>query len=115
MPRSALLVLLVLACLAPCAGTAAAHPQDGAAAADVDHDGVREPPLGTDNCAGEDGAYNPTQTDTDGDGKGDACDTDDDGDEVDDALDNCPTNANKSQADADGDNIGDVCDVRSEE
>lgn len=111
MLRSTLLILLVLACAATVAAVASAHPQDGAAVFDVDHDQVKEPPVGTDNCAGQDGAYNPSQTDIDSDGLGDACDTDDDGDNVDDALDSCPNNANAAQADADGDGTGDTCDV----
>ena len=114
MLRTTLLILVVLACAvtAPAALPAAAlaHPQDSAF--DGDHDGVDDPPLPeNDNCAGEDAAYNPAQTDTDSDGKGDACDTDDDEDTVDDALDNCPLLQNASQADNDGDAIGDPCDV----
>lgn len=112
--RPALLVLTLLACLATAAIGAApaalAHPQDSAF--DADHDGIDDPPLPeNDNCAGEDAAYNPAQTDTDFDGRGDACDTDDDGDTVDDAVDNCPLIENAAQADSDGDATGDVCDV----
>jgi hypothetical protein len=113
MLRSTLLILLVFACAA--AGTvalpavAAAHPQDSAL--DGDHDRVNDPPFGPDNCAGEDGAYNPNQQDTDFDGRGDACDTDDDEDGVDDAVDNCPVDVNESQRDTDGDSIGDNCDI----
>jgi hypothetical protein len=113
MLRSTLLVLLVFACAASVGvvvpGAAEAHPQDSAL--DGDHDGVNDPPVGTDNCAGEDGAFNPNQADLDQDGLGDECDTDDDGDTVDDALDNCRNVPNQAQADLDGDNIGDVCDV----
>jgi hypothetical protein len=88
---------------------AAHHPQDGIK--DPDHDGVDDPPLGADNCGGENGAYNPAQTDTDGDALGDACDVDDDGDGLDDAVDNCPQTANPSQRDTEGDGIGDPCDA----
>jgi hypothetical protein len=114
MLRSTLLVLLVFACAGSAAavlpGAVTAHPQDSAL--DGDHDTVNDPPHpDNDNCAGENGAYNPTQTDTDTDGLGDACDTDDDADSIDDALDNCPIQTNASQADNDGDAIGDVCDV----
>ena len=114
MLRSTLLVLLALAwaAAAPAALPAAAfaHPQDSAL--DADHDGVDDPPLPeNDNCAGENGAFNPSQADSDSDGLGDACDVDDDDDTVDDALDNCPLNSNQAQSDLDGDAIGDVCDV----
>lgn len=115
MLRPTLLILVVLACAAAAPailpGAAPAHPQDGAVIADVDHDQVKDPPIGPDNCSGEDGAYNPSQVDTDSDGRGDACDIDDDDDTVDDAVDNCPVVSNQAQADLDGDAIGDVCDV----
>jgi Thrombospondin type 3 repeat len=111
--RSTLFVLLAFACAAAVPATlpaaALAHPSDNVA--DQDHDGVNDPPVGTDNCAAENSAFNPSQADLDQDGAGDACDTDDDGDSIDDALDNCPTQANRAQADIDGDNIGDACDT----
>jgi cysteine-rich repeat protein len=66
-------------------------------AADTDHDGLPDPydlcptvPLGTDPVQS-------TQSDADGDGRGDDCD-------------NCPLAANPTQADTDGDGAGDVCD-----
>ncbi len=86
-----------------------AHPSDSLT--DQDHDGVDDPPLGPDNCGGEDGAFNPQQHDLDRDGRGDACDTDDDGDTVDDVVDNCPLAFNAQQGDLDGDAIGDACDA----
>ncbi len=60
-----------------------------------------------DNCRD---ASNQTQTDTDSDGAGDACDTDDDNDTVLDASDNCPLVANLGQNDLDNDGQGDACD-----
>ena len=60
-----------------------------------------------DNCSE---TFNPTQTDTDGDGIGDACDADLDGDGDLNANDNCPYVPNANQMDIDGDGIGDACD-----
>ncbi len=53
---------------------------------------------------------NPSQSDTDLDGAGDACDGDDDGDGLPDGTDNCPLDANAGQEDGDGDGVGDPCD-----
>lgn len=63
-----------------------------------------------DNCRT---IFNPSQTDTDQDGSGDACDMypdDYDNDGVSDNDDNCPDHCNKWQLDADEDGIGDPCD-----
>lgn len=99
----------VLGCLGGVAPSAAlAHPDDSLT--DSDHDGVQDPPFGSDNCAGEFAATNPSQTDTDRDGRGDACDSDDDGDGIDDATDNCSLHANPGQTDSDGDGKGNPCD-----
>ena len=97
---------------------------------DEDGDGVKD---SVDNCPD---IANPSQTDTDGDRIGDACDLDDDNDGLldteDDApldalqpanrvdtdldlivneSDNCPFIANSDQADFDSDGTGDVCDL----
>jgi hypothetical protein len=56
---------------------------------------------------------NPTQTDTDANGTGDACNDseDSDADEWADALDNCRDVPNSDQADQDADGQGDLCDA----
>lgn len=106
-------------------GTAAGCPDD-------DGDGVRQD---FDNCPT---VVNASQTDTDGDRLGDACDPDDDNDTIADPSDNCPlvagspraggcpdadddtvpdasdncvAVANTDQADADHDSMGDACDT----
>jgi hypothetical protein len=78
--------------------------QGGAAPGDTDCDGV---PNASDNCAS---AFNPDQTDLDGDGIGDACDPDSDNDGVNDGVDNCPEVQNADQVDTDGDGLGNACD-----
>ena len=88
-------------------GTINAQQQSGEivmAPGDADGDGILDD---VDNCPE---TYNPTQTDTDGDGMGDACDPDIDGDGDLNAADNCPYTANSNQSDLDKDGIGDVCD-----
>ena len=77
----------------------AAHPEPN----DVDGDEVLNE---VDNCPNH---KNGTQTDTDGDGPGDACDSDDDGDGVPDDTDNCRIDQNPQQEDTDGDGYGDAC------
>jgi endonuclease/exonuclease/phosphatase family metal-dependent hydrolase len=72
---------------------------------DADADGFADH---VDNCPS---SFNPTQTDTDNDGLGDACDPDRDGDAVPDGADNCVSTPNPSQTDLDGDSIGDACDL----
>ncbi|MEX0800724.1 MAG: hypothetical protein WD379_05870, partial [Dehalococcoidia bacterium] len=85
--------------------------------ADADQDGVAED--GSDNCTA---AYNPSQTNTDGDALGDACDTDDDDDTIADRVesfmgtdpkDNCSDNSSDPANPSDADNtttvnVGDV-------
>jgi Thrombospondin type 3 repeat len=77
---------------------------DGEPILDQDNDGVLDT---ADNCPT---VANASQTDTDGDGLGDACDPDDDNDGVADVSDNCPLVPNADQADRDGDGTGDACD-----
>jgi len=72
---------------------------------DNDGDGICEV---DDNC---DVHANPSQSDTDGDGIGDACEPDTDGDGVNDDGDNCLLEPNPAQVDTDGDGIGDACDT----
>ena len=71
--------------------------------ADQDADGI---PDVRDNCPR---VQNQTQTDVDGNGKGDDCD-DFDGDGIMQSIDNCPNLTNAQQEDTDGDGIGDACD-----
>jgi hypothetical protein len=78
---------------------AARHPTPE----DVDGDEVLNQ---FDNCPT---VKNGSQTDTDRDGAGDACDEDDDADGVPDDGDNCRVDPNPGQEDADGDGFGDVC------
>ena len=116
-----------------------AFPINPLLAADPDGDSVDSSGLlevTQDNCPS---VSNATQTNSDTDAQGDACDADDDNDSVldtDDAFpinpllaadpdedgvdsgnasgqlqDNCPTNANADQLDTDTDGAGDVCDA----
>jgi Thrombospondin type 3 repeat len=77
----------------------AAHPEPN----DVDGDEV---PNAIDNCPF---TKNGSQTNTDGDAEGDACDADDDNDGVLDAADNCRVVSNPGQEDTDQDGRGDAC------
>jgi hypothetical protein len=82
---------------------------------DLDPDDDLIPSFG-DNCPN---AYNPDQTDTDGDGPGDTCDncvmipnadqTNSDSDSRGDACDNCTLVGNPDQADTNHDGVGDAC------
>jgi len=72
-----------------------------------DSDGDGYPDVLGDNCPLE---YNPDQTDSDQDGRGDACDDDDsDADGFPDRMDNCDLVPN-DQVDLDSDGLGDACD-----
>lgn len=87
-------------------------------ASDPDPDGDGVPSgvgVGCDDCVD---AFDPSQTDADGDGFGDACDScagpgsaDPDHDGFCAPDDDCPLVANPSQQDSDGDGIGDACDA----
>ena len=114
-----------------------AFPENGAAAADLDRDGLADSWLqpGSVACAindlacnglslddfidlDRDGAlatdncalYNPDQVDLDGDGLGNICDVDVDGDGLDNMQDNCPGHSNADQQDSDSDGLGNMCD-----
>jgi hypothetical protein len=65
------------------------------------------PPKGEDNCPA---AYNYSQSDIDGDGRGDLCDDDIDGDGRKNPDDRCPTVAEKLEIDRDGDGVSRGCD-----
>ncbi len=73
--------------------------------ADRDRDGV---PDRVDSCPE---IENTSQTDTDNDGLGDACDSDIDNDDIPNENDNCPSIPNPDQSDVDEDNLGDVCEA----
>ncbi len=60
--------------------------------ADDDGDGISN---GVDNCIS---VSNPSQTDTDADMLGDACDDDDDGDEVPDSQDQFPLDSSRPES-----------------
>ncbi len=81
-------------------------PVDDLAAeeADPEPDGV---PARLDNCRA---AFNPGQSDIDGDGAGDACDLDIDADRVTNDVDDCIDVTDPFQVDSDHDGLGDVCD-----
>ena len=73
--------------------------------ADDDGDGVLD--IAPDNCLLD---PNPSQTDSNGNGIGDACDNDNDADGIPNDSDNCIDVANTDQADYDSDGLGDACD-----
>jgi subtilisin family serine protease len=81
-------------------------PLDSAESVDTDSDGIGD---NSDNCVL---VANPSQTNTDADSEGDACDTDDDNDGFADNVDNCPTISNPLQENTDGDLLGNSCDPR---
>jgi hypothetical protein len=84
---------------------------------DLRSDGPADPDSGNPIVAGPDNCIsvaNPTQTNTDGDSMGDACDPDDDNDGDLDGNDNCPLVANANQANMDGDSLGDACDLEDD-
>jgi CSLREA domain-containing protein len=87
-------------------GTAVDFNGCSAAQGDADGDGLY---ILQDNCPD---VANPTQTDSDDDGFGDACDDDSDNDGVPDAVDNCPGvyNPEGQTADIDTDGHPDACD-----
>ncbi len=75
------------------------NPTDPTVQFDSDQDGIDN---SADNCAVH---YNPSQSNVDGDDRGDACDKDIDGDGVDNADDAFPEDESET-VDTDGDNIG---------
>ncbi len=83
------------------------QPAGGSGPLDSDGDGV---PDSTDNCPN---VTNPSQTDSNRNGIGDACESssgdDRDGDGVPDATDNCPDTPNANQLDSNGNGAGDAC------
>jgi len=87
---------------------------------DLRSDGNLDPDSGGPILAGPDNCIivaNPTQTNTDGDAFGDACDLDDDNDGISDGTDNCPLVSNTNQANFDqqyGDTLGDACDTEDD-
>ncbi len=83
-------------------------PLDATESVDTDNDGVGN---NADNCPA---ISNASQTDTDSDGMGDACDStpngDTDNDGIDNLSDNCAAVSNSNQLDWDGNGVGDACD-----